>query len=123
MIMSTIAFILGLILCLLFGVPYIDFLKKRTIGQYILDLAPEAHKQKQGTPTTGGVFIISAIILASVIVLALAQQLNSFGFIILITLFFYTLAGFQDDFLKIKGKSNNVRFLIQILMRKEIKRI
>lgn len=106
MIMGTIAFILGLILCLLFGVPYIDFLKKRTIGQYVLDLAPEAHKQKQGTPTTGGVFIIGAIILASVIVLALAQQLKSFGFIILITLFFYTLAGFQDDYLKIKGKEN-----------------
>ncbi len=106
MIMTTIAFILGLILCLLFGVPYIDFLKKKTIGQYVLDLAPEAHKQKQGTPTTGGVFIIAAIILASIIVLALAQQLNSFGFITLITLFFYTLAGFQDDYLKLKGHEN-----------------
>ena len=29
MIMATIAFILGLILCLLFGVPYIDFLRKK----------------------------------------------------------------------------------------------
>lgn len=106
MIMGSVAFILGLILCLLFGIPYIDFLKKRTIGQYVLDLAPENHKKKQGTPTTGGVFIVAAIILASIIVLALAQQLNSFGFIILITLFFYTLAGFQDDYLKIKGKEN-----------------
>ena len=79
------------------------FFEKKTIGQYVLDLAPEAHKQKQGTPTTGGVFIIGAIILASIIVLALAQQLNSFGFITLITLFFYTLAGFQDDYLKLKG--------------------
>lgn len=106
MIMLSIAFILGLILCLLFGVPYIDFLQKRTIGQYVLDLAPEAHKKKQGTPTTGGIFIVGAIVLASVIVLALDQRLNAFGFIILITLFFYTLAGFQDDYLKIKGKEN-----------------
>lgn len=106
MIMTTVAFILGLILCLLFGVPYIDFLQKKSIGQYILDLAPEAHKQKQGTPTTGGVFIVTAIILASIVVLALAQKLDTIGFIILITLFFYTLAGFQDDYLKIKGKEN-----------------
>ncbi len=106
MIMASVAFILGLILCLLFGVPYIDFLRKKTIGQYVLELAPEAHKQKQGTPTTGGIFIITAIILASIVVLALAQKLNTTGFIILITLFFYTLAGFQDDYLKIKGKEN-----------------
>ena len=106
MIMVTIAFILGLILCLLFGVPYIDFLHKKMMGQYVLELAPEAHKQKQGTPTTGGVFIVTAIILASMIVLALAQKLNTTGFIILMTLFFYTLAGFQDDYLKIKGKAN-----------------
>ena len=105
MIMTTVAFILGLILCLLFGVPYIDFLQKKSIGQYVLDLAPEAHKQKQGTPTTGGVFIVTAIILSSIVVLALAQKLDTIGFILLITLFFYTLAGFQDDYLKLKGKS------------------
>ena len=106
MIMVTIAFILGLVLCLLFAVPYIDFLHKKMMGQYVLELAPESHKQKQGTPTTGGVFIILAIILASIIALALAQKLNTMGFIILITLFFYTLAGFQDDYLKIKGHVN-----------------
>lgn len=106
MIMTTVAFILGLILCLLFGVPYIDFLQKKSIGQYVLDLAPEAHKQKQGTPTTGGVFIVTAIILSSIVVLALAQKLDTIGFILLITLFFYTLAGFQDDYLKLKGKEN-----------------
>ena len=64
MIMVTIAFLLGVILCMLFGVPYIDMLKKRMIGQYIKEEAPENHAQKQGTPTTGGVFIIAAIIMA-----------------------------------------------------------
>jgi phospho-N-acetylmuramoyl-pentapeptide-transferase len=105
--MITVAFLLGLILCLLFGVPYIDFLRKKTIGQYVKDVAPEAHAQKQGTPTTGGIFIISAVIIASVIVLMLAQKLNTDGFIILLTLLFYTIAGFQDDYLKIKGKGND----------------
>lgn len=106
MIMILVAFLLGLILCLLFGVPYIDFLKKHMYGQYVKDVAPEAHAQKAGTPTTGGVFIVSAVIIGSVITLLLAQKLDTTAFIVLITLFFYTLAGFQDDILKIKGKAN-----------------
>ena len=107
MIMMAVAFLLSMILCLLFGVPYIDFLKKRTIGQYVKDCAPEAHAQKEGTPTTGGVFIVAAIIIASVISLLLAENFNNASIIILITLLFYTFAGFQDDFLKIKGHAND----------------
>lgn len=107
MIMLMVAFLLGMILCLLFGVPYIDFLKKKMIGQYVKDLAPETHAQKQGTPTTGGVFIILAIITASIITLMLAQRLSTDASIILITLLFYTFAGFQDDYIKIKGKGND----------------
>lgn len=107
MIMLTVAFLLGLILCLLLGVPYIDFLKKNMFGQYVKDVAPEGHAQKAGTPTTGGVFIVAAIIASSTITLLLAQKLNTTALIVLITLFFYTLAGFQDDILKIKGKANN----------------
>ena len=106
MIMIAVAMLLSLVLCLLFGVPYIDFLKKKTIGQYILDVAPEAHAQKAGTPTTGGVFIIIAIIMASVITLLMAEKMDTTALIILITLFFMALAGFQDDYLKLKGKEN-----------------
>ncbi len=107
MIMLAVAFLLGMILCLLFGVPYIDFLKKKMIGQYVKDCAPEAHAKKQGTPTTGGVFIIVAVILGSIITLAMAQRLTTEAFIILLTLLFYTFAGFQDDYIKIKGKGND----------------
>lgn len=107
MIMTGIAFLLGMVLCMLFGVPYIDLLKKKTIGQYVKDVAPENHAKKQGTPTTGGVFIIVAVILASAITLLLAQKLNSLALITLITLAFYTFAGFQDDYIKIKGKGND----------------
>ena len=106
MIMLAVGLLLSLVLCLLFGVPYIDFLKKKTIGQYVLDLAPEAHAKKQGTPTTGGVFIVAAIILASVVTLFMAQQADNASWIILITLGFMALAGLQDDYLKIKGKEN-----------------
>lgn len=106
MIMITVAFLLGLILCLLLGIPYIDFLKKKLFGQYVKDEAPEGHAQKAGTPTTGGVFIVLAILISSLITLLLAEKLNTRALIILMTLFFYTLAGLQDDILKIKGKAN-----------------
>ncbi len=107
MIMMVVAFLLSMILCLLFGVPYIDFLKKKTIGQYVKDCAPEAHAKKEGTPTTGGVFIVVAIIVASIIALFLAERFDNPALIILITLLFYTFAGFQDDYLKIKGHAND----------------
>lgn len=106
MIMIAVALLLSMVLCLLFGVPYIDFLRKKTIGQYILDVAPEAHAKKAGTPTTGGVFIIAAIIIASIITLFMAQQMDKSAWIIIITLLFMALAGFQDDYLKIKGHEN-----------------
>ncbi len=106
MIMLAVALLMSMVLCLLFGVPYIDFLRKKTIGQYILELAPEAHAQKAGTPTTGGVFIISAIIIASIITLFMAQQMNDSAWVIIVTLLFMTIAGFQDDYLKIKGHEN-----------------
>ena len=106
MIMIAVAFLLSMILCLLLGVPYIDFLKKKTIGQYILDVAPEAHAKKAGTPTTGGVFIIISIILSSAITLLMAEKMDKSALIILITLLFMALAGFQDDYLKIKGHEN-----------------
>lgn len=106
MIMIAVAVLLSMVLCLLLGVPYIDFLRKKTIGQYILDVAPEAHAKKAGTPTTGGVFIIAAIIISSVITLLMAQKMDNTAWIILITLLFMALAGFQDDYLKLKGHEN-----------------
>ena len=106
MIMIGVAILLSMVLSLLFGVPYIDFLRKKTIVQYILEAAPEAHAKKAGTPTTGGGFIITALITSAVITLVMAEKTDNSAWIILITLFFMTLAGFQDDYLKIKGKEN-----------------
>ena len=106
MIMLAVGLLLSMVLCLLLGVPYIDFLRKKTIGQYILELAPESHAQKAGTPTTGGVFIVLAIIVASIITLFMAQNMDKPAWIIIITFLFMALAGFQDDYLKIKGKEN-----------------
>lgn len=107
MTMLFVGFLLSMILCILFGVPFIDFLKKKMIGQYVKELAPEAHAKKQGTPTMGGVFIVAAIIISSIITLFLAEKFSTTSIIILMTLLFYFFAGFQDDYIKIKGKGND----------------
>lgn len=121
MIMITVAMLLGLILCLLFGVPYIDIVKKKMFNQHIKDAVAQTHAQKDGTPTTGGVFLLTAAIIGSFITLLLAEELDTTACIVLITLFFYALAGFQDDFIKIKNKENDGlsakgKFLRQVII-------
>ncbi len=106
MIMMCVGCILALILAMLFGVPYIDLMKKKMYGQYIREVAPENHAKKAGTPTTGGVFIIAAIVIAAAITLLLAQRLGNNAWIILITFVLFGLMGYKDDSIKIKGKNN-----------------
>ena len=77
MIMMCVGGILALFLVLLFGVPYIDLMKKKMYGQYIREVAPESHSKKQGTPTTGGVLIIGAVLVASTWVMYALSVLES----------------------------------------------
>ena len=106
MIMMTVGAILAFILSILLGIPYIDLMKKKMYGQYIREVAPENHAKKQGTPTTGGVFIIISIILASIITLLLAQKLGVNAWLILISTLLFALLGLKDDMIKINGKNN-----------------
>ena len=106
MIMICVGFILALILAVLLGVPYIEMMKKKMYGQYIREVAPEGHAKKEGTPTTGGVFIIVAILGAVIVTLLLAQRLNSNAWIVMLTMTLFAILGYQDDIIKIKGKNN-----------------
>lgn len=106
MIITLVAALVALVLSLLFGVVYIDFLKKKLFNQPVLADAPENHAKKSGTPTTGGVTIIAAIIFASLIALPMEQVTTPQAFLILLTLFFFTLTGFQDDMQKITKNQN-----------------
>ena len=121
MIMMCVGGILALILAMLFGVPYIDLMKKKMYGQYIREVAPQNHAKKEGTPTTGGVFMIGAIVIASIVTLLLAQHLSTNAFIILFTTVLYALLGYKDDQIKIKGKNNQsltprAKFILQIII-------
>lgn len=106
MILTTVAFLIAIILALLTGIPYIDFLKKHLYGQEIRDVAPESHKKKSGTPTTGGVFLIASAIIASGISLVMAEKTTNMAIIVLIAFIFYTFTGFKDDYSKISQHQN-----------------
>lgn len=106
MIMTSVAFLIALALVLLLGVPYLEFMKKKMYGQYIREEVKMLHEKKNKTPTTGGVFIVAAIIIASITALFMAQELTTRAIIVLMTLIFYTFTGFEDDIKKIKEKHN-----------------
>ena len=119
MILAIVAALVAFVLSLLLGVPYIDFLKKKMLGQYIREEAPESHAQKGGTPTTGGVFLVTAAVVASVVSLFMAEKTSTGAFLLLITFIFYMFAGFQDDSQKFehhanKGLSARGKLILQI---------
>ncbi|HEY9745500.1 MAG TPA: phospho-N-acetylmuramoyl-pentapeptide-transferase [Oculatellaceae cyanobacterium] len=97
---------LGLVLAV--GSPYIGFLKKRYMGQYIREDGPQAHQSKAGTPTAGGVLILAGV-LFGFICLSVLKQLAfptvQVLWVLGITLVFGAL-GFVDDYLKISKKKN-----------------
>ena len=106
MIMISVAGLIALILCLLFGIPYINFMKKKAYSQYLREEVAQMHAYKEKTPTTGGVFIVTSIILASLVALFMAQKTTTSAMIVLMTLIFYTFTGFEDDIKKIKAHQN-----------------
>ncbi len=105
-VLIIVSMLVSLVLTLLFGVVYIEFLKKRMYTQYILSDAPETHAQKAGTPTTGGVFIVLPVIAASIAALTMNQTLTPEALIVLMTFMFFMLAGLTDDIGKIRHKAN-----------------
>ena len=105
-VLITVSMLVAFVLTLLFGVVYIEFLKKKMYTQYILEDAPENHAKKAGTPTTGGFFIVLPIIAASLAALTMNQSLTPIALIVLMTFLFFMLAGLTDDIGKIKHKEN-----------------
>lgn len=91
----------------------LPWLRKLKFGQSILEIGPSWHKQKQGTPTAGGIIFILPI-LAITMILG-ARSLFSQDLRLLFSLLFVILCGavgFADDFIKIVRKHNqglNVR--------------
>ncbi len=93
----------ALVICFVVGPWLIDRLRRFQIGQHIRQEGPEAHQSKAGTPTMGGVLILAAI---GVPTLLWADLSNEFVWIALGATFAYGLIGFTDDYLKIVRRHN-----------------
>ena len=64
---SAAAIILSLLIAIIFGRSIIDFLRRKQIGEEIRDLGLEGQLQKRGTPTMGGVIILLAILVPTLL--------------------------------------------------------
>ncbi|MAQ86133.1 phospho-N-acetylmuramoyl-pentapeptide-transferase [Psychromarinibacter halotolerans] len=110
------AFFTALIFGFIFGRPLIDQLRKRQgRGQPIRDDGPESHLlTKQGTPTMGGVLILGALVVSS---LLWARLDNPYVWMVLFVTVGFGAVGFADDYAKVsksntKGVSGRIRLLI-----------
>ena len=94
---SASAAILALIISFILGPAIIRMLRRNQIGEEIREYGPESHLKKRGTPTMGGIIILSAIILPT---LLMADIKNPFVQILLISTIWMGCIGFIDDYLK-----------------------
>ena len=97
------AFFLALVFTLFFMPRFIRWAQKTSSVQPINEWAPDRHKEKVSIPTMGGIVFISATIIASLLTVKLN---NTYAIGALMTLFLFSLIGFQDDFAKIKKNEN-----------------
>lgn len=84
----------------------IPFLRRLKFGQSIREEGPKSHQKKSGTPTMGGVMILIAIIIASIVMNANFQSLSVEVFLLLFVTVGYGLLGFLDDFIKVVKRRN-----------------
>lgn len=115
---TALAGITALLLSLLLGSWMIKLLKKYQIGEEIRTDGPKSHNEKRGTPSMGGLLIISCTLLPTLLWCDLE---NKFVWIAMFTMLSFGLIGFWDDYLKIiKKKPSGLvarrKLSLQILM-------
>ncbi len=101
---SALSFILSLFISIRFGKNIIIFLRKKQIGETVRDLGLEGQKEKNGTPTMGGLIIILATIVP---VILFSNFKNIYIIILLFTTVWLGLIGFIDDYIKIFKKNKD----------------
>ncbi|MGD8539179.1 MAG: phospho-N-acetylmuramoyl-pentapeptide-transferase [Candidatus Aminicenantes bacterium] len=115
---TALAGITALLLSLLLGPWMIKLLKKYQIGEEIRTDGPKSHNEKRGTPSMGGLLIISCTLLPT---LLWGDLSNTFVWIAMFTMISFGLIGFWDDYLKIiKKKPSGMvarrKLILQIVM-------
>ena len=98
----AIAIILSLVISMLMGKRLIGFLQRKQIGETVRDLGLEGEKQKKGTPTMGGLIIIAAILIPT---LLFARVLNVYIVLMIVSTIWLGAVGFIDDYIKVFKKN------------------
>src|SRR5918998_4641750 len=97
------ATVTALLISLVFGGRVIRMLREMNVGQQIREEGPQAHMAKRGTPTMGGVLIVGAVLLST---LLWARLSSLYVWIILVATTAFAAIGFIDDYLKVAKKQN-----------------
>ncbi|MBE6457107.1 MAG: phospho-N-acetylmuramoyl-pentapeptide-transferase [Alphaproteobacteria bacterium] len=96
-------FFISFMIILLFGRGFIRAMRAaQKKGQPISENVPETHRQKAGTPTMGGILVVVAILVASLMFMPLS---NPTGWIALSALVMFGALGFVDDYKKVTSQS------------------
>lgn len=98
----TMAIILSLIISMIFGKRLVSFLRKKQIGETIRELGLQGEESKKGTPTMGGLIILSAILIPT---LLFARIENIYIILIIICTLWLGTMGFIDDYIKVFKKN------------------
>ena len=96
------AFLTSLLVCALIGPFVVKAMRQWLCDQSVRDCGPKAHLKKNGTPTMGGIIIILAILIASLLWCPMSPKLAA-GLWLVVA---YGLIGFIDDAIKIVRKRN-----------------
>src|SRR5438270_2643429 len=95
------AVILSLVITTVFGKMLINILKRKQIGESVRELGLQGEQQKKGTPTMGGIIIILAILIPT---LLLANLTKVYVRLMIFSTIWLGAIGFIDDYLKLKAK-------------------
>ncbi|MDN3668407.1 phospho-N-acetylmuramoyl-pentapeptide-transferase [Echinicola jeungdonensis] len=96
------AALVSLIITITFGKTMINWIRRKQIGETVRDLGLEGQSEKGGTPTMGGLIMIAAILVPS---LLFADVYNIYIILLLITTIWLGGIGFLDDFIKVFRKN------------------
>ncbi len=100
---TALAVVTAFLLCLLLTPGFIRLLRRRAIGQSIRDVGPERHHGKAGTPTMGGLLIVFAVVVPT---LLWAKLTNPFVWLAVGVMVGFGAIGFADDYLKLRRGKN-----------------
>jgi len=100
---TAFASLTALFMGLIIGPAVVRRLREFQIGQYIREEGPKAHQKKAGTPTMGGILIVIAIVVPT---LLWADLSNKFVWLAVLATIGFGAIGFADDYLKVVHRQN-----------------